>query len=85
MLLEELNGTYQIEVGIFLTSQVLSVGALCEACCSPCLPYYIHVCVQSIVRVCVGRGGTIHGLSTPQKLIVRVKGRRMQVYVHVCI
>ena len=32
------------------------------------------------VCVCGGGGGTIHGSSTPQQLMVRVKGRMMQVY-----
>ena len=45
--------------------------------------YMMHVYVQYKVCVC-GGGGTIHSLSTPQQLMVRVKGRRMQVYVYVC-
>ena len=39
--------------------------------------------------VCVcgggGGGGTIYGLSTPQQLMSRVKGKSMQVYVCTCV
>ena len=77
MMLKEINGTYQMEVGTSLTSQALS-----EEYAALHVHPTRYMGVYNLLCVCVRWGGTIYTSSTPQQLMARVKGRRMQVYVH---